>query len=725
MRLSTPLFHALLPLLPLSLLSLAYLYLYPVFRGCAFASPHPSRADAPSTASAWYLGPFGHQQQAANAAAHIPTVAPFRLLALGDPQLEGDSALPKITEDGKGMFRSFSKLWTSPLREWNTGALWQALHGMILKDIPKLIKYGRKSLDLWGNDLYLAHIYRKVHAWTDPTHVVVLGDLLGSQWVSDEEFERRSDRFWDRVFKEGQRVADSVMGVRATEADPAEFTLEVSQDLGADEAWSKRIIAISGNHDIGYAGDIDENRVDRFEKRFGKVNWSIRFTLPTDAQNSVTNESLSAPALRLIILNSMNLDAPAKAAELQSQTYDFLNDAILSQTPLREGPTFDDTATILLTHIPLHKRDGICADGPFFNYFSEEYGSGVKEQNHLSERVSEQGVLEGLFGMKGHGRQELSNQGFGRNGIILTGHDHVGCDTWHYWDDAAMQDENSSSESANGRWDAAAYKSAAAQQLRLEHEELVRSPDTSQDRQATPGIREITVRSMMGEFDGNAGFLSAWFDQDIQQWRFEYASCSLGVQHIWWAAHILTLVTCGIAAAAFTAAALESKPPVQPQVTLSKPEPVVPKSEMQKDTMPVEGTARHDSTMPRILVEERPEDDRFRLMTPKHDTFEQDALEQDVPKGQKIVEDARGTEPLPSPEKLSTDSPSQSTPSLTRSESKRLASDIMKQRREKFQRSLRSKSTGPEDGSPGLFRRVSSRRSADPEWEIVSPDLPG
>lgn len=46
----------------------------------------------------------------------------------------------------------------------------------------------------------------------------------------------------------------------------------------------------------------------------------------------------------------------------------------------------------------------------------------------------------------------------------------------------------------------------------------------------------------MGSFSGNAGFLSAWFDMDAGEWKFEYASCMLGVQHIWWGVHVLDLI---------------------------------------------------------------------------------------------------------------------------------------------------------------------------------------
>jgi hypothetical protein len=51
---------------------------------------------------------------------------------------------------------------------------------------------------------------------------------------------------------------------------------------------------------------------------------------------------------------------------------------------------------------------------------------------------------------------------------------------------------------------------------------------------------------MMGSFSGNAGFLSAWFDnttnEGVGEWKFEYASCMLGVQHIWWGVHVLDLI---------------------------------------------------------------------------------------------------------------------------------------------------------------------------------------
>jgi hypothetical protein len=47
---------------------------------------------------------------------------------------------------------------------------------------------------------------------------------------------------------------------------------------------------------------------------------------------------------------------------------------------------------------------------------------------------------------------------------------------------------------------------------------------------------------MMGDYSGHAGFLSAYFDSDKGErgeWVFEFANCGVGVQHWWWAVHII------------------------------------------------------------------------------------------------------------------------------------------------------------------------------------------
>ncbi|KAL8645007.1 MAG: hypothetical protein Q9226_007488 [Calogaya cf. arnoldii] len=469
-------FHRILLLLIiLSVSSTIYLYTYPTSHRCAFPSQH---------------------------SAHHP--APFRLLALGDPQLEGDSSLPNRKD------ASFSSLASLPqdlaaCRSILDGLLvtQRSLKNFIAFDIPRALRSYRKQLDLLGNDYYLAHIYRTLHRNLEPTHVTVLGDLLGSQWISDEEFDRRGWRYWQRVFKDGQRVDDHVTG-----------GIQIGS-LGQDNDWKRRIINIAGNHDVGYAGDMTQERVQRFERVFGRANWEIRFTLPQEGKGDNFQD---LPELRIVVLNSLNLDTPATDQELQLQTYQFINKVIGASRPV-ENQT---VATVLLTHLPLHKEAGVCVDSPLFDFYDDDSGTGLKEQNHLSYNAGK-GILEGIYGMSGHPQAPYG--GLGRHGIILTGHDHEGCDVYHH---LPFDPDGEERRWAAEQWTSSRHRSNAT----------------------IPGIREITVRSMMGEFGGNAGLLSAWFDDKSRQWQFEYSTCSLGVQHIWWAIHVLDLVTIALASLA-------------------------------------------------------------------------------------------------------------------------------------------------------------------------------
>ncbi|KAK3079288.1 hypothetical protein LTS18_005237, partial [Coniosporium uncinatum] len=279
----------------------------------------------------------------------IPSTAPFRLLAFGDPQLEGDTSLPTLEVFP---LSSLKELW-STARDGDTRSLlrfaFTCVQNTLIKDVPRALSSYRKRLDLIGNDYYLAHIYRTLHWYTKPTHVTVLGDLLGSQWIGNKEFDRRNERFWKRVFAGARSVPEETM--QGSEA---------IEELGENTSWNDRVIAIAGNHDIGYAGDIDEARIERFEKAFGKVNWSITFTLPGALNETATTETGAVtwpgkPALRLINLNSMNLDTPALASDLQLSTYGFMNDMIMSGKPVEDRTH----ATILLTHIPLFKDEGV------------------------------------------------------------------------------------------------------------------------------------------------------------------------------------------------------------------------------------------------------------------------------------------------------------------------------------------------------------------------------
>ncbi|KAL8754378.1 MAG: hypothetical protein Q9184_005131 [Pyrenodesmia sp. 2 TL-2023] len=445
-------------LVPLSTLSTTYLYFYPTFHHCGFPLPPDSTRPAP-----------------------------FRLLALGDPQLEGDSSLPDPDE---ALFPSLGNLWQDLVASGSVSqgllVIQRCLSRFFLSDTPRILKSNRKRLDLLGNDYYLAHIYQTLQRALEPTHVTVLGDLLGSQWISDEEFEHRGWRYWNRVFKYGLRVDDEVTaGIHVG-------------TLSQQDVWKRRIINVAGNHDVGYAGDLTGERLQRFERVFGRANWETRFVLPSKGAD---HDISTLPALRIIVLNSLNLDTPAVDSELQTDTYKYINRIITASRPVED----QTSATILLTHVPLHKAEGVCVDGPWFDFYNDEEGGSLKEQNHLSYNAGK-GILEGIYGMSGN--PYAPHGGLGRNGIILSGHDHEGCDVYHHLP--------AGSEPESRRWSAEKWNASRED----------RDP-------ATPGIREITVRSMMGEFGGNAGLLSAWFDEEQQRWRFEYSTCSLGVQHIW------------------------------------------------------------------------------------------------------------------------------------------------------------------------------------------------
>jgi hypothetical protein len=470
MRLSGFLLGLFRLLLPFALAATFYLYLYPAFKQCSF--PEARNLDT-----------------SVRRDEHTRHKAPFRLLALADPQLEGDTSLPSPYAS---TFPSLERLLKDVERDGfaglrNNGR--RRLDRLLKNDVPRALQGYRKRLDLWGNDLYLAHIYRAMHWWTDPTHVVVLGDLLGSQWINDDEFARRTSRFWKTVFSSGNVVPREI-------TDAEGYHIE---ELGEDQEWKNRIIAVAGNHDIGYAGDITLERMPRFEDAYGRVNWEVRFAL---------NDTPAAPELRLVILNSMNLDGPAYEQDLQAESVAFLDDR------LHDEELAANTGTILLTHIPLYKEEGICVDGPFVDHFPEVHGGGIKEQNHLSSATSEH-ILDGLVGPTQN-----------RSAIILNGHDHEGCLVYH-----AKPKQDLEGDSQAAAWEAHSFDSPSGAQAR---------------HPSQTGVREVTVRSMMGEFGGNAGLVSAWWDDTTGRWRFEYGSCMFGVQHIWWAVHVFDLVVAGI-----------------------------------------------------------------------------------------------------------------------------------------------------------------------------------
>ncbi|KAL2843487.1 hypothetical protein BJY01DRAFT_193288 [Aspergillus pseudoustus] len=535
----------LLGLVPLAVASTVYLYLYPVFKGCAY--PLPQRAPNATPQSSAFLGTL--RKHFTSESAQGPEQAIFRLLVLADPQLEGDSSLPRgENELGARLQRHWENILTTietaphPLHNDVLNALSTALQIFVLENLPRAFVAARKRLDLLGNDYYLAHIYRTLHWWTRPTHVTVLGDLLGSQWVTDGEFQRRGDRYWQRVFRGGERIDDEI--TRTGEKGYTGTGEQELLELPPASAWAQRIINVVGNHDIGYSGDASERRIERFERVFGRANWDIRFQHPPVASGK-EGKSEHTPTLHVINLNSLTLDTPPYSEEVLGHSYAYLNDIISQRSyPVEDRTTF----TLLLTHLPLHKRDSVCADGPYFTFFDADDESepqryragGLREQNHLSDHISANGILQGIFGMSGGEVAAAPGSGRGRNGLILTGHDHTGCDVLHYIDTLPQTSQpssqgndtatNSEKEQPTWTWNVKRYNPSDEQHLQL----------------TTPSIREITLRSMMGEYGGNAGLLSLWFDGDAAEWRYAIQMCPAGVQHIWWAVHVVDLITLGV-----------------------------------------------------------------------------------------------------------------------------------------------------------------------------------
>ncbi|KAF2236480.1 hypothetical protein EV356DRAFT_73143 [Viridothelium virens] len=563
-------------LLTPALISTLWIYFYPFLHGCEFPEPPPQRSEpevcylnpqashgkAPQDPNGATTGSRGGLLGLGKQVVHTwkeisedgrnklaGRKAPFRLLALGDPQLEGDTSLPNSDEP---TFPSLKQLFEKhifknkedgrPLEKELVGCMriLESFRDLVVQDVPRLFGSWRKRLDLWGNDYYLAHVYRSMKWWAGPTHVTVLGDLVGSQWIDDNEFEWRAWRFWNRVFSDGQKIEDlTALG---------DGSDEPGDDLGVEKAWENRIINIAGNHDIGYAGEVDGSAIDRFEKQFGRVNWDrwVRLPrIPSSDSNPQTSAPLSPfdstasrinsdPVIRLVVLNDMNLDGPVYSHAHQSDTYSFINSVISTSRPV-EDPS---VLTVLLTHVPLHKQAGVCIDAPYFSYYEENAGL-LREQNHLSEFASRQ-VLQSIFGMSGD--RGAPRAGMGRMGIILDGHDHEGCDVWHYFNRSETTDiSGESAETKTGDWAALPYPIARRAKLPVSSD--------------IPGIREVTVRSMMGSYGGNAGLLSAWYEEGAKgreagEWKVEYAACPFVVQHVWWAVHVVDLILLGLVLAA-------------------------------------------------------------------------------------------------------------------------------------------------------------------------------
>ncbi|EER43031.1 conserved hypothetical protein [Histoplasma capsulatum H143] len=383
MSLPTTLRQLLSYLLPISITSIIYLYSYPIFHGCNFPPTAPGASSSLSSPLPILNTLRQHVDIPHLDMSKYTRAAPFRLLVLADPQLEGDSSLPNPKDSFLKRLAGYREAITSA-DTWEDVllAILGSLRDMVLVDLLRSLRATRKRIDLFGNDFYLAHIYRSLHWWSKPTHVTVLGDLIGSQWVTDGEFERRAWRYWNRVFRGGVRVDDdiTITGSEDVHGRDVKVVEDLPLDMqggdgttGSTGPWEHRIINVAGNHDVGYAGDISDVRMERFDKAFGRANWDIRFEYRASTRDNpattregihsasadtpistpanpvgVPLSSTTTPSIHVIVLNSLLLDTPALHPSIQQHTYKFINDVIQRRSkPVEDRSSF----TLLLTHL--------------------------------------------------------------------------------------------------------------------------------------------------------------------------------------------------------------------------------------------------------------------------------------------------------------------------------------------------------------------------------------
>ena len=354
-------------------------------------------------------------------------------------------------------------------------------------------------LDTFGNDYYLGHIFRTMYNRLKPSHVVVMGDLFSSQWIGDSEFFNRTVRYTKRLFNRDVKWlydlqeehhgddgtykvnwvewADNLNKIRTGDR-PMNFSFGYQDIYNWTSAENYLFINVSGNHDIGYSGDATYQHMARYRELLGKDNYWIEYNAGTDH------------AWRIIVLNDLLLEGPALQPELLETNWEFLYQLFERKF---EG------STVLLTHIPFYKPSGLCYDGPEFRYYPEDYqrepykSKLLRSQNHLSAEASNR-VLNLIFDAE-------------KPGIILTGHDHEGCETVYNKDD-------------KGNWTAS--KTTDPKKL---------------------NIKEITVRSMMGEYHGNTGLVTGHFNEATRQWEWSFNLCPFSIQHIWWFTKVVTIIT--------------------------------------------------------------------------------------------------------------------------------------------------------------------------------------
>ncbi|KAF2075824.1 hypothetical protein CYY_002858 [Polysphondylium violaceum] len=217
------------------------------------------------------------------------------------------------------------------------------------------------------NDRFFKHIVDNIAYYLQPSLVFVLGDLFSSQYINDDEFLVRTNRYRN-IF---------------------------SPLLYKQSKSELKIINVTGNHDIGYANEASLHRINRFEQAFGKVN-----------------DKFYVSGHLFGVVNSINLDR-SQDERLYNQTWDHLR-------ALKEEAESTQSPLIILTHIPLYKDiDTIDRSLPLYqqqpflcrerDHTRKDRNGNIIEQTMISKESSDY-ILEHLKPL-----------------FIFNGHDHEGC----------------------------------------------------------------------------------------------------------------------------------------------------------------------------------------------------------------------------------------------------------------------------------------------------------
>ncbi|CCD22426.1 Ted1p NDAI_0A02680 [Naumovozyma dairenensis CBS 421] len=414
-----------------------------------------------------------------------------------EPDISSLSSLGKYTYYTKRYLNDIKNQYLTKTEQENTNDIHLLAFGdPQIKGIWHNTPYITR-LDTFGNDYYLGHIYSMMQKRLSPTHVAIMGDLFSSQWIGDSEFFNRTKRYMNRIFK---RNADDtwLYDLKKNNHDEMglykvnwtkyanEFKLNPNNSFAGYKdvySWDPEnenylFINITGNHDVGYSGDATYQHMSRYHEIFGKDNFFIEYDVETDHP------------WRIVVLNTLTLEGPALQPEFVDNTWEFLYQVFERRF---------NGSTILLTHVPFYKEEGLCVDGPEFRYYPEVYekepykANLLRSQNHMSEEATNK-VFNLIFDNK-------------KPGIVLNGHDHEGCET--------------------------IYNKKGASWI------ATKDIDPSADYY----LQEITVRAMMGEFNGNTGLVTGHFNELTKLWDFNFTLCPFNIQHFWWAAKASAIIT--------------------------------------------------------------------------------------------------------------------------------------------------------------------------------------